>query len=407
MRIGLLTDIYKPALNGITNFVSLHKRELERRGHEVWVFTPEYTGYQDDEPRVVRFKAIPLSDSGYRLGFGYDQNVRRFLAEMDILHAQTLFLSGIIATTLGQRFGIPVVFTNHTRYDLSVQQHVPRFLSPLADTLLETCFSTFTQHCDLVVAPTISIRNLMQAWGTKCRMEIVPNGIDLEACRNPRIRHGRAEVGVLEDDRVAVFVGRMSVEKNVPFLLHAFSLAIKEVSNAHLLLVGGGPELGSYRELASELGIDERVHFTGWVPYEEIPGYLLLADFFVTASVTEVHPLTVLEAVATGIPVLGIHSPGIADIVEHERNGILTAADAAIFALNMAHLFQDNALRAQLAEGANATGQRYSIVNTTQRYIELYQKLIDTKGNRRVKFMEVSSGEAVELKARAGQQRRC
>jgi glycosyltransferase involved in cell wall biosynthesis len=143
------------------------------------------------------------------------------------------------------------------------------------------------------------------------------------------------------------------------------------------------------------------------VPYEEIPGYLLLADFFVTASVTEVHPLTVLEAVATGIPVLGIHSPGIADIVEHERNGILTAADAAIFALNMAHLFQDNALRAQLAEGANATGQRYSIVNTTQRYIELYQKLIDTKGNRRVRFMEVSSGEAVELKARAGQQRRC
>ncbi len=375
MRIGLLTDVYKPVLNGVTNFISLHKRELERNGHEVWVFTPGHTDYRDDEPRVVRSKAIPLSDTGYYLSFGYDRYTRARLKEMDILHAQHPFLSGIIAVTFGQRYGIPVVFTNHTRYDLYAQHYLPLLPSSLSETFLETFFPAFTQRCDLVIAPSRGIYELLHTWGVMCRVEIVPNGIDVEAFSHPRVRHTRAEMNIPEDARVAVFVGRMSGEKNVALLLRAFVPVAEEVPRSHLLLVGGGPELEEYRSLARELGVGDRVHFTGQVPYEEVPGYLILGDFFATASVTEVHPLTVLEAIAAGLPVLGIRSPGIADTVEDGYNGLLSADDRAAFALKMTRLFQDDALRERLAEGARATRQRYSIVNTTRRHIELYQEL--------------------------------
>lgn len=384
MRIGLLTDIYKPMLNGVTNFVSLHKRELERLGHEVWVFTPGNTDYQDDEPRVVRSKAIPLSDTGYYINLGYDRKTRQLLQEMDILHAQHPFLSGIIAIAIGRRYGIPVVFTNHTRYDLYAQHYLPLIPPSLSETFLEAFFPPFTQRCDLVIAPSRGIYELLLTWGAACRIEIVPNGIDVEAFRTPRIRITRAEVGIPDEARVAIYVGRMSGEKRIAALLRAFAPVAEEVRDAHLLLVGGGPELEDYRELADELGIRARTHFTGCVPYEKIPGYLALADFFATASMSEVHPLTVLEAMAAGLPVLGIRSPGIADTVEHEYNGLLSSEDQAAFALKMARLFQDDALRQRLAEGARLTSQRYSIVNTTQRHLELYQELIETKRSKRL-----------------------
>lgn len=376
MRIALLTDVYKPMLNGITNFVSLHKRELERLGHEAWVFTPGHTDYQDDEPRVVRSPAIPLSNTGYYVNFGYDRPTRQLLKQMDILHAQHPFLSGIIAAAIGRRYGIPLVFTNHTRYDLYAQQYLPLIPSSLSDTFLQTFFSAFTQRCDLVIAPSRGIYDLLLAWGTACRIEVVPNGIDVAAFRSPAHAVERAALGLPADAKVAVFVGRMSGEKNIPFLLRAFAAVAEETPNARLLMVGGGSELDDYRYLARDLGIANRVHFTGRVEYAWVPAYLAVADLFVTASVTEVHPLTVLEAMAAGLPVLGIRSPGIADTIEPEVNGLLSSEDQAAFAVKLARLFTDDELRTRLAAGARATSERYSIEATTQRHLELYEELL-------------------------------
>lgn len=382
MKIALLTDVYKPMINGVTNFIALHKRELERRGHEAWVFTPGNVDYQDDEPRVVRSRAIPLSDTGYYINLGYDRATRDLLRQMDILHAQHPFLSGVIAAAMGQRHGIPVVFTNHTRYDVYAQQYLPMVPPSLTETFLESFFPAFTQRCDLVVAPSRGIYEVMLRWGVSCRVECVPNGIDLSRFRSPRPVRTRAELGIPDEATLAIFVGRMAGEKNIVFLLRAFAPVAQDVPHAYLLMVGGGPELEDYQELAQDLGIADRVCFTGRVPYEEIPGYLALADFFVTASVSEVHPLTVLEAFAAGLPVLGITSPGIADTVEPGKNGLLSTYDRAAFALKLASLFQDSALRELLAAGARETAPHYSIERTTGRYLELYEELITMKRSR-------------------------
>jgi len=373
MRIALLLDAYKPIINGITTFVSLHKRALEDAGHEPWIVTLGHTDYQDDEFRVVRSQAVPLSNTGYHINFGYNREIRDLLSTMDILHVHHPFLSGAMAATLGPRYGIPVVFTSHTRYDLYAQQYLPIVPAAMSDSFLEAFFPAFTQRCSLVIAPSAGIKEVLRRWGVRGQIEVVPNGIDVQRFQQPAWRTDRANLGLPASAAVAAFVGRMSGEKNVRTLLRAFAPVARESADVRLLMIGGGPELEDFRQDAQEMGIGGQVLFTGPVPYEHMPGYLALADFFVTASVSEVHPMTVLEAMAAGLPVLGIDSPGISDTIVNGVNGFIVEDDYAALALKMLRLFSEPTLRANLAAQARETSMRYDIRTTTQRYVELYE----------------------------------
>ena len=86
-------------------------------------------------------------------------------------------------------------------------------------------------------------------------------------------------------------------------------------------MIGDGPERENLEDRVCHMGIEDRVCFTGMVPYSELPRYLVTADVFATASFTEVHPLSVVEAMEAGLPVLGIRSRGVADIVEEDCTG--------------------------------------------------------------------------------------
>jgi glycosyltransferase involved in cell wall biosynthesis len=113
------------------------------------------------------------------------------------------------------------------------------------------------------------------------------------------------------------------------------------------------------------------------VPYEQVPAYLACADLFVSASVTEVHPMSLIEGLAAGLPALGVTSPGVADTIQDGVNGLLTAHDLTPFAGALRRLFGETDLRAHLAEGARRTGARYGIEHTTARLLELYQGLLE------------------------------
>ncbi|HIE57418.1 MAG TPA: glycosyltransferase, partial [Anaerolineales bacterium] len=147
--------------------------------------------------------------------------------------------------------------------------------------------------------------------------------------------------------------------------------------NIRLLMVGSGPELGNMKEWAQHIGIADRVHFTGQVAYNQIPRYLVTSDIFVTASVTEVHPLTVIEAMASGLPVLGIESPGVGDTITDDENGYLIPnEDLAAFTAKMVRLITDGVLRQKMGAQARQTAQRYSYERTSQHMLEIYEQVI-------------------------------
>ena len=251
---------------------------------------------------------------------------------MDVIHAHHPFVSGSLGLIAAGRHNIPLVFTNHTRYDLYVRQYAGAYLPFLPQSVVESAlqsyFRRFSSRCAAQIAPSPGVVDCMRGWGVDGPIRVIPNGIESERFTAQTRSVNRQALGVPEHVVVGVFVGRVSAEKRVRYLLKAFATVADMQPSAHLLIVGDGPQLAECRRLASELGVANRVTFAGEVDYGRIPDYLAMGDFFVSASVSEVHPLSFMEAAAAGLPLLGIRSPGVCDIVSHGHCGLLAGNDS-------------------------------------------------------------------------------
>ncbi len=284
MRIAMMTDAYKPHISGVTNYISLNKEYLEKAGHEVFIFTFGDMDHADDEERVVRSPGFPLTDSGYYLSFRYSRRAKALLQTMDVVHVHHPFLSGRLALRYCRPLRIPIVFTNHTRYDLYAEAYLPLLPPEISDTFLQAYMPTFCQAVDLVISPSAGMGEVLRRLGVNSPIEIIPNGVDLQLFRTP-CPDCRQDFGFGEEDILLIYIGRLGPEKNLDFLIRAFSGTAEAIKNAHLLIIGGGPEEERLKQLAALSIASERIHFTGMLPYNELPRYLAMSDAFVTASV--------------------------------------------------------------------------------------------------------------------------
>ena len=180
------------------------------------------------------------------------------------------------------------------------------------------------------------------------------------------------------------YSGRLGPEKNVELLIESFSKASQENDRLRLLVIGDGPLRRNLAELVELMDLDRRVFFSGLVPYQEIPRYLRSADAFVTASITEVHPYAVIEAMATGLPVIGIRSPGVADIVTDKMTGLIVLEeDLASLSQAMVQMAEGEEQRRRMGINAKQEAQKYDIELTSEQMLSRYQALIDAATQKR------------------------
>ncbi len=374
MRIGMMTDTYKPYVSGITNYIDLNKRYLEEAGHEVYVFTFSEPDHVDDEPRVIRSPGLPLADTGFFLSLRYSREAKKLLQSMDVVHVHHPFLSGRLALHYCRPAQIPVIFTNHTRYDLYAQAYLPMLPEEVSEGLLQAYMPSFCEAVNLVISPSPGMEKILRELEVESHIEIVPNGVELTRFFQAEPL-SRADYGFKEDDILLIYTGRLGPEKNLDFLLQAFAGVTQAVENVRLLLVGDGPLKEDLKELARDLRITDAIQFTGLIPYDNMPGYLAMCDAFVTASVTEVHPLSVIEAMGAGLPVMGIHSPGVGDTVEDGLTGFLSSADLAAFTAKLTRLCLQTQLRRKMGQAARKASNQYAIERTTQMMLRHYERL--------------------------------
>lgn len=375
MRIGLLTDIYKPSANGVVHHVAMLKRCLEARGESVWLFVPSSGDYADDEPNVIRIPGIPVADTGYHVSLVLNQRTHKLLRQMHVLHVHQPFISGSYGLSIAKRYNIPLVFTNHSRIDLYMRQYLKMLPSAVSEVALQTYFHSFSQGCSALVAPSEGVAEVMRQWRAQGKVVVIPNGIEVERFAGPVQPVSRAELDLPREAVVALYVGRLSPEKSVDRLLRLFRYVVEENPSLYLVLVGGGPERDALEALAHSLGLSPRVRFIGGVDYARIPNYMAAGDFFVSASLSEVHPLTFIEAGAAGLPALGFRSPGVADIIADGETGLIADDNDLSFGLRFVRLAQDADLRARLGCQAQAAARRLSVENNARRLLELYQEL--------------------------------
>jgi glycosyltransferase involved in cell wall biosynthesis len=373
----MMTDAYKPHISGVTSYIDLNKRALEDLGHEVYVFTFGDLDHRDDDPRVIRSPGLPLADTGFYLSLRYRTAARKLLQSMDIVHVHHPFLSGRLALIYCTRRNIPVIFTNHTRYDLYAQARLPFMPMEVSQSMLQAYMPDFCSAVDLVISPSRGMEKILRHYGVEGHIEVVPNGANLRPFQTAQPLP-RAHFGFSPDDILLVYMGRVAPEKNLEFLLKAFAGVARAIPNVCLIILGGGPK--EYEEkllaLVGELQIENRIRFTGMIPYAQLPAHLAMCDIFVTTSVTEVHPFSVIEAMATGLPIIGIDSPGVGDSVEDGVSGLLSADDIASYTAKLTFLCLNRALQKKMGAAAMKASEQFSIERTTKIMLGHYNRLI-------------------------------
>lgn len=370
MRIGMVTAVYKPVINGVTRMVSLYKERLEAMGHEVFVFAVGEDQPEDDET-IIRSPGFQLSDSGYYLTVGYRREAQKMLRQMDILHCHHLFMS----VELAHRYGrCPILYTNHTRYDL-YGNSVLNLPQPAADVILRQVWPEFCDYADIVVTPSESVRQVMLDFGVRTPIVTIENGVELAPYHQVDAPLTKSDLGIPETAVLLIYVGRLAPEKSVDSLIDQFGVAADIAGNLHLLIVGNGPSREELELQTQRLNLTDRIHFTGVVPFEDVPRYMAAADLFATASVSEVHPLTVIEAMATGLPVVAVSSPGIVDSVENGVTGLLTTRPDGGLAAAMVGLALNDEKMTSMSRAAREISHRFDISRTVELTNNLYERL--------------------------------
>ena len=387
-----MVDSYKPYVSGITNYVDINKRYFEMAGHEVFVFTFGDLEYQDNEPNIIRSHGVPLADSGFYLSMRYSRAAKKLLQTMDIIHVQHPFLSGRLALRYCRE--IPIVYTNHTRYDLYAQAYLPIMPEEMSQGLLQAYMPSFCNAVDLVIAPSAGMKKILRQLNVERDIEVIPNGVDLKDFHNAQPL-SRAKFGFNEDDILLVYSGRIALEKNLPLLLKSFAGIAETLPKAQLLLLGSGVQLyeEEIRSLIGELNLSQRVRLTGRIAYDQLPAYLAMCDIFVTASVTEVHPLSVIEAMGAGLPVMGIQSVGVGDTVQDGITGFLSTHELASFTAKLTRLCLDPGLRAQMSDSARKASSAYAIEQVSEILLKHYERLVrdakPRKGNWSIRLRKL------------------
>jgi 1,2-diacylglycerol 3-alpha-glucosyltransferase len=384
VRIGMMADLYMTQVSGVTNSLTLTKRWLEKMGHDVYLFTFGDDEVIDNEKNIIRTTGLPVVDTGFYLNLRYNRLARQLLYTMDIAHVHHPFVSGSLAMRYCSPRNIPIVFTNHSRYDLITQAYIPFLPESISDAALKAYLTPFYKACDLIIVPSASmIKVLKEHFNLVTPVEVIPNGLDLTPYRSISQPIDRSVFGFTNNQVISTYIGRLSPEKNLSLLIRAFYGMSMTYDHVRLLIVGDGPDRENLENQIKHMDIADKVFFTGMVDYENIPAYLAASDIFVTPSSSETFGLSTVEAMAAGLPVLGMDAPGSRDIIEDGVTGLITSDDISVFTAKLILLSTDHEIRKRMRKQAFEFSKKYDIQTTSESLFQHYQRLVEVSKTRR------------------------
>ena len=363
MKIAILVGLFPPKWLAGTEIATYYMAEhLAQRGHEVHVITSLDEGLPEENyEKGFYIHRLPRTKIRFAGAFIFWADIVRVIQKIspDIVHAQSLGI-GVPALLSKNLLKIPYVV-----WGQGSDVYLPDWFTKLTS-------KTIIKNANSVIALTEDMKRAMQAIYNR-DITIVPNGIDLKEYISelPVQNVEGAEKRIL-------FVGRLHPVKGVQYLLGAMSIVHRELPEAKLILVGDGEEREHLETLTDNLGIRECVEFAGRVPHERVKDYMNQAEVFVLSSLSEGFPVTILEAMACGLPVVATRVGGVPDIIEDGTNGYLVdAMNQEQIAEALLKLLQNDQLRKEISNNNRKEAERYRW-NTVAATLEgIYQKSLE------------------------------
>lgn len=384
MNIVIFTNTYTPHVGGVARSVEAFVTEYRKLGHRVLVVAPEFANMPEHETDVVRIAAIQnFNASDFSVALPFHQRLSQILDEFkpDIIHSQHPFLLGMSALRTARYRQLPLVFTHHTLYE-QYTHYVPgdsltmqRFAIALA--------TRYANLCDQVIAPSQSIADLLYDRGVTSPVTVIPTGVYLEKFATGEGAKVRRQYGIPADAVVIGHLGRLAPEKNLEVLARAVADTIYARPTAHFLVVGAGPSEQKIRDIFAAAGIADRLHMAGVLQQQSLADALHAMDIFAFASASETQGMVITEAMAAGLPVVAFDAPGVREVVESEKNGLLLSeksASALSTALGQL-LDQPDKLNA-LGKGALATAEDFAMSRSAARALICFRSVLDSMAVR-------------------------
>jgi len=386
----MFTDYFFPELGGIQDSIATISRSLARRGHLVDIYAPRYakrdyrrigaTVRERDlgaNVRVRRRPSLPFPSSTQQSRVALPSPVgwARLAGRTrpDVIHTHSFFGIGLEALLNGACLGIPVIGTNHT----TVAGFAPHL--PLRAERAAAYVMWFYNRCDYVTAPS---RSVFEELGKArlCRPhQVVSNPIDTELFAPLRTDERdalRAHFGLAGP--TITYAGRLGPEKNIEVLLHAVAALRDQGVAAELAIAGHGSHEPILRSLAVGLRIDQRVRFFGTLAQDELARLLRISDTFAIMSTSETQSMVLLQAMASGVPVVAAETRALPEFVGPANGVLVDPHDAARLAHALAELLAAPERRRQLGAGGRRSAERHG----TERIADTWETLYRSVRNR-------------------------
>ena len=383
MRIAIFSDNFYPELSGISDSIITTAKALAKLGHEICFFVPDYSEKNfktanieskkeinlDNRISVKRFFSFsypgPTKQSRMVIPTGFRTfAIKKF--KPDIIHTQLFFGVGLEALIAAKILKVPLVGTNHTaisefiRYKKAGLKYV----------------NWYYGKCSFISAPSQSVFEEMEKFGFKTNHEVISNPINtgiFSASIECDVNVLKNKFGI--NDKTLVYAGRFAPEKNIDIIIKAVALVKKKIPDITLAMAGHGVSLEAIKKLTQELGIQKNVKFLGVLSQFDLADLYRASEIFTITSTSETQSMTLIQAMACGLPVIGVRARALPEYIEN--NGVLIEpGDHKGLSEKIVELLENQSLRAELGERGLKFVQKFSDKNIALKWEEIYKREI-------------------------------
>lgn len=387
MKILIGTESYTPNISGVAVFTQNLARKMARRGHKVYIIapSPKFKKFEENDEGIKIFR-VSSKVNRFRQGYFISKNVGKeippILEEVspDIVHLQDPAMISLTLLRLARKKKIPVVVTNHFSLEYIVS-YLPllKIIHPLILIVMKIYLNWFYNQCQVLTCPTKTIAKQFKGPITRVTLKVISNGVDLSRFM-PYYGDSnliRRRWKVPKEKLVVLYVGRLDVDKNVEVLIKAIPLVLKK-TNVQFVVVGGGTEKENLIKLVKELKIQRNLSWINFIPYDDraLPRIYQTSKLFVNPCPRETQSIVVLEALATGLPVVVANSGALPELVEDGINGFLfEPGNSDDLAKKITEIIVNRKLSKKMGERSLIKVESHLVEETHDQYEKIYKNL--------------------------------
>ena len=374
MRIALFSDTFEKGYGGVTVYVRDLAKYLRKQKYDVKVFVWESENLTSKERETcVTFPAIDMiktiKGKAGLCPLRLIKEIRKF--NPDVIHNHSMFTMGLHAVLAAKKLKIPLINHYHT-YLEQYLNHLPSVLKAsekIATYAIRKNTKFFFGSSNLIITPSQVMKKYLEKIGVKKKIKVVPFGIDLKKFSAAK-EHQKFTV---------LHVGRLSKEKNICDIFPLFAEFAKR-KNVVLKIVGEGCEQENLKKVVKQLRLTRKVKFLNWVSRNKLPRIYNSADVFITLSESETFGIVILEAMACGLPIIGIRATAVPELVTDKKNGFLiNKNNKKHIVKKLNELFYDKNLRKKMAVNSLLFAQKYEENKVFRELERIYQEICAKK----------------------------